>query len=304
MIRRLSNILVAATMMLAAATAAHASAESDAKAFRDITLTPRSIPANEANGELREDAKEVAEVLDITNLVDRLRREKANYGNSREIQNIRLTCLWKLFTASEEVRQVVNECDYDLAQAQIALDGLMSKKQMMFFTLSTANFIQLGTLGIIKNVMGFSEVYHVAEREVAMAQFGTSIALAETNQLIGPTWSRKIDSRPTMLSHFFYENFKPKDNEVSYLWKFFNKPCPGFPDNLTRRQVLVRHWKDFGGMDIDNAKTVGKVTANITDVERENIKMLKKRVALLHDLQSHFEEFDASLYELHKAITN
>lgn len=308
---RFSNLFAAVAVILTSITAAHATIADDAKSFRDITLTPRRIPANEERGDLREDAKEVAEVLGITDMVDRLRREKSNYATSREIQNIRLLCLWRIFTASEEVRQVCAECGFDRAQTHIALDELTAKKQMAIDLITTANFAQGGTLGIIKQSISYPRAIKNRQRiqkrraqEIAITSFSTSIGLASINQLIGPRWFRKIDSRPNMLSHFFDENFRPKDFQVSYLWKFYNKSVPGFPDNLTRREVLVKHWRDFGGVDIQSQKLVQKVTANVTDVETENIRILNNRMTLLSDLQSHIEEFDSSLYELHKAITN
>lgn len=301
---RLLKSLAVLMMLSSSSTAVYAGVAEDAKSFRDITLTPRRVIENESRGELREDAKEVAEVLGVSDMVARLRQAKGNPNPSREVQTMRLLVLWRIFTASEEVRHVVAECGFDLAQAHIALDGLNAKKQMVSNTLTTANFMQGGTMGIMKQSLNYYRQNHVIVQEIGITTFGVGTGLAAINQLIGPAWTRKIDSRPTMLSHFFNENYVPKDFEVSYLWKFFNKPCPGYSNNLTRRQVLIKHWKDFGNLDTENKRLVDRVAASAPEGEREGVKILGKRIALLNDLRSHFEEFDASLYELHKAITN
>lgn len=303
--------VVATATAARATTTTTATAAIEAKAFKDITLTPARIPENEARGDLREDAKEVAQVLGVEDAVERLRREKGNFSNSKELQSVRLMCLWKIFIAAEEVRKVVTECQFDLAQAHIALDQLTGKKQMVSNMITTANFMQGGTLGIVKQSISFknsgktrARVFRRRAQEIAITSFSTGTGLAMLNQMIGPVWSRRIDCRPTMLSHIFDENYQPADHQISYLWKFYSKPCPGYTNNLTRRQVLVKHWQDFGGVNVSNKNLVDKVSADVEDIERENIRILSTRISLLNDLVSHIEEFDASLYELHKAITN
>ena len=85
-----------------------------------------------------------------------------------------------------------------------------------------------------------------------------------------------------------------------------NSPIPNSQfKNMTRREILLHHWQDIAGLDITKEKALRKLSqAKEGDEDlSESISVLARRIALLHDLRTHLEEFDGSLYELHHAIS-
>lgn len=299
-------VLLAIFAGLTGGTSACRAAET--KIFRDITMTAPRDPASETRGELRTDAQEVVDVLKIGPMVERLRQEKRR-GNldsarlSKPVEQMRLLCLWRILVASQEVRKAVAAIDYDLADSSSTLDRLNAKQMMTIDMINTFNFMQGGTLGTIKQAMALHGVGNAPRQEVGITAFGTRTVLSVVNLLVPGFFNNRINSEPNALSHFLNTSYSPSDSNQSYLWKFLNTPLPG--TQLTRRQILVRHWADFAHLDIGSAITVRRVSSDKETDENlyENLRVIKQRLNLLHDLKTHIEEFDGCLYEIHQSIT-
>lgn len=296
--------------LLSHASPAIASTKSNPE-FLDIKMTPDRDLASEERGELRAEANELAELLKIKPFVEELRRQKS-LGNAKTtqlpkaLQHARMLCLWKIFIASQEVRKVVAMINYDLSTTRVNLDSLTTKRDMTINMINTANFMQGGVLGTIKQSLNLHGL-HIPAQEIGITTFGTGTVLATTNLFVPYLWTRKIDERPNLLGHIFDANFQPTDAKVSYLWKFMNSPIPGSKfKQLTRREILLKHWKDFEKINIDNERKAKQLSALPPDSGaqmRESIRIISQRMDLLEDLKSHLEEFDASLYELHQSIS-
>ena len=279
--------------------------------YRDIKITPNRDMAGESRGELRADAAEVAELLKIQSLVSTLRKsQKVGAGSehlSRPMQQARMLCLLKIFIASQEVRKVVATINFDLSRSNEELDQLTSRRNMTANMINTFNFMQGGTLGIIKQSCSFpgTTVPTAARQEIAMTSFGTGTGLAMVNLMLPSLWSRKVDTPPNILAHVFNANYSPADADQSYLWKYMSMPIPGSNLAFSRREILLKHWKDFAGLNSNDKRRERKLAATPAGSEqlRENIRLVSQRMDLLHDMKAHFEEFDAALYELHKAIS-
>lgn len=282
------------------------------KPFRDIKMAPDRDLASEARGELRIDAREVADLLEIAPMVERLRALQKSPASdthrSRAVQTMRLLCLWKIFIAAEEVRKVVAQIDYDLAVSNQGLDELSARKNSITNNINSVNFMQGGILGIIKNCISLPGRYnnpHIAQ-EIAIVNFSNGIALSMTNMFIVPRLiNRKVDAKANMLAHIFSPTYRPADAQQSYLWKFFNAPIPRSQNGLTRREILIKHWEAFDGLRSSDEKNLTLLSAlNPSEkVLHENMRVVNQRIDLLQDMKTHIEEFDASLFELHKAIT-
>ncbi|MBY0357892.1 MAG: hypothetical protein K2W82_07810 [Candidatus Obscuribacterales bacterium] len=286
-----------------------AATSTDKHEFRDIKIIPDRNLEAEAQGQLRADANELAELLKIKPYVESLRQYKAA-GKAKTtqlpkaMQHARLLCLWKIFIASQEVRKVVAMINYDLSTTRVNLDSLTNKKNMTANMINNANFLQGGVMGTIKQSLNLHGL-HIPAQEVGITTFGTGILLAGSNLFVPSLWSRKINCAPNMLSHIFNQDFKPADASLSYLWKFMNSPVPGSESKLTRREILVRHWQDFEGININNRMHCAQLAAHPLSPEqclKENICIISQRMDLLEDLKCHMEEFEASLYELHESI--
>lgn len=277
-------------------------------AFRDIRITPDRNPVAEQSGLLRADAKEIAELLEIAPVVERLRLLKSSGSGrigtrlTRADQSARLLCLWKIMMASEEVRKVVAEIDLDIATAFQNVGELNAKRANVQNTLNTLNFMQGGVLGITKNSMALAGKSPTTRQVLAISSFGTSTLLSSVNLFLPSIWARKSDGKPNALARIFNASYRPDNAEESYLWRFFNSPVPGSTVALNRKQILVKHWESFGGLKL-NQRNDAVLAGTADEQTRESIRLINQRISLLEDMKTHIEEFDASLYELHQAIS-
>ena len=287
-----------------------------AASFIDIKLTPDSPIARQIPGELRPDAAEIADVLEIRPLALQLMSAKsggiansATSGDasfvpmSRTLLKTKIYCLYKIVGAQQEVRKIAAAIDFDLASSNVALGELDGRRQKINNALTTANFMQGGTLGIIKQSLGLHGQFAASQYEL-ITSFGLGTTLSVINFAVPYFIRRPLDEPPNSLSYYLKLGRTPADAEQSYLWKFFNRQVPGTTWNMTRREVLLRHWHDFAGLDQDSERSHRLLAAFDAEGQgaHENSGLLYQRILLLHDLKTHLEEFDASLYELHKAI--
>ena len=280
-----------------------------AGSYRDIKMAPNRDRVAESRGELRTDAQEASRILRVEPLVEKLKATKEAGITAtqlpRPIQQARLLCLVKIFIAMEEVRKVVGVINRELSVSYTALDSLTTKRDMAMNMLNTTIFMQAGVLGCISQGVNFKYGQPITSKTVATVNFSNITGLSAVGLLVPSIWSRRIDSPPNFLAHIFNESYRPGDAEKSYLWRFMSSPISGSTDGLTRREVLIKHWEDFAALDSKQERQVKRLAAMPAGEERlsESIRILSQRITLLHDLKTHLEEFDGSLFELHNAIT-
>jgi hypothetical protein len=145
---------------------------------------------------------------------------------------------------------------------------------------------------------------HKVAQYVGIPAFSISTGLAFANILLPTLYGHDIDTPPNTLSHVFSDTYRAPDADQSFLWAFMRKPIPGSDVQMTRREILLHHWHDFCGLKIDHKQLLSRLSALPEGENKlnESATILAERIALLHDLRTHIEEFDGSLYELHQAI--
>lgn len=274
--------------------------------FHDIKLTPDVTAADENSTVLRPDAKEVAQLLRIEPYIERVRQAELSGAKlDRPLLNAKVFCMWRILETAQEVRKFTAAIDKDLAASYVALDSLQSLRDNAQNAVNTFNFMQGGVLGIMKQSLFLNHRRQASQYPlVVSASVGTG--LSAINLLTQNIWFRKIDHEPNTLRHFFSDRYAPPDANRSYLWKFFNQQVPGSTHNLTRREVLMKHWESVAALNAKNEARLHKLSAAPIDQHAhfENIRLLTQRISLLYDLKTHVEELDASLYELQKSITS
>ncbi|MFA6208624.1 MAG: hypothetical protein WCT03_12545 [Candidatus Obscuribacterales bacterium] len=279
-----------------------------AGSFYDIKMTPNIDHAAVAAGALRADAAEIADLLEVTAYVERLREFKKNNPSitselPKPLLNAKVLCLWRILTLTEEVRHYSAAIDCDLASSNVVLAELCAKRDATSNMLNTANFAQGGVLGITKQSLLLSHYFNSSQMPI-MISASLGMGLAMTNLMLPPMWKSKITQSQNILSHFINTKYRPPDADHSYLFKFFTSEIPGSDVHLTRREILLKHWQAFKHLNPNDDKLMRKLSASPEPNEdmAENIKVLSLRIELLHDLKTHVEEVDGALYELHKAI--
>lgn len=279
-----------------------------AGSFYDIKMTPDIDHGAAAAGQLRADAAEIADLLEIMPYVERLREQKKNNPSStselpKPLLNAKVLCLWRILVLTEEVRRYSAAIDCDLASSNVVLADLTGKRDATSNMLNTVNFAQGGVLGITKQSLLLSHFFNSSQMPI-MISASLSTGLSLTNLLLPAVWKSKITQSQNILSHFINTSYRPPDADHSYLFKFFTSEIPGSTNHLTRREILLKHWQAFKHLNPEDHKLMRKLSASPEPNEdmAENINVLSLRIELLHDLKTHVEEVDGALYELHKAI--
>jgi len=280
-------------------------ASKEHKQFLDIKMTP-PLQAK-VDSTIRPDALDAADTLKIAPYIVRLQATKTELANgtlNRAELNARLLCLWKIAQATLEVRKLTAQIDRDLATSYVALDSLMAKKTTAENFINTMNFLQGGTLGIIKQSLFLHRQFQASQYPL-ITSFSVGTGLAALNLVLPSIWIKRIDPPPNTLAHFLIKNYEPRDRAESYLWTYLDAPIPNSKwPTMRRREVLVHHWEDFEGLNQKQEKVLKKLSSLPEGSENldESISIVNERLSLLHDLRTHVEEFDGALYELHKAI--
>lgn len=278
------------------------------KEYIDIQITPARNLQAEANNELRADAAELADLLNIRPVVEMLRTHQRSGKDMADapkaLQSARLMCLWRMFVASEEVRKVVAQINFDIAVNNVHLETLNNRKRLTNNLINTFNFTQNGVLGIVKNSLAIGAVYPIFRQEIAMTSFGMSGCLPIINMYAPNLIYRKTTDGANMLSHVTDPGYKPAYANQSYLWKYFNSPIPGKGSNEPRREIILKHWEALKGLSASSEKQRDLMDGTNEKTRLEGIKTVSQRIEILHDFKTHIEEFDGALFELHQAVTN
>jgi hypothetical protein len=279
-----------------------------AGSFYDIKMTPDIDHGAAAAGQLRADAAEIANLLEIMPYVERLREQKKSNPSAtselpKPLLNAKVLCLWRILVLAEEVRRYSAAIDCDLASSNVVLADLTGKRDATSNMLNNVNFAQGGVLGITKQSLLLSKFFNSSQMPI-MISASLSTGLSLTNLLLPAVWKSKITQSQNILSHFINTSYRPADADHSYLFKFFTSEIPGSTNHLTRREILLKHWQAFKHLNPEDHKLMRKLSASPEPNEdmAENINVLSLRIELLHDLKTHVEEVDGALYELHKAI--
>lgn len=278
------------------------------KEYLDIKMTAVRNLSAEANNELRADAAEVADLLHMRPVVEMLRTAQRSGKDMslspKAMQSARLMCLWRVFQASEEVRKVVAQINYDIAVNNVHLETLLSRKRKVNNLLNVFNFTQSGVLGCVKNGLAIGAVYPIFRQEIAMTSFGITGCLPLVNMAAPKAIFRRTTDSVNMLSHVTDPNFRPAYSNQSYLWKYFNSPIPGSSSPEPRREVILKHWETLKGLSATNPKQRELMAGTHDKARLEGIGIVSQRIEILHDFKTHIEEFDGALFELHQAISN
>lgn len=305
-VRRLAYACMCALLVACLTPSA---ALSSAGNYLDIQLTPGSTEHAEDNGPLRADALEAAEILHIRPYVELLRAARQSGVEpehmSRAQLNAKYLCLTRILAARMEVRKFVVSIKKDLDRSYVALDTLVLRNQNAQDFNNSLNFMQIGVLAIIKQKLLIQKKFAVPPYLLTTLN-ANATGLSAMNLIIPSLCIRRIDEAPNGLNGFLDESYHPRDAAKNYLWRFFESPIPGGDQNLTRRQLLVRHLSEFQHVNLNNHRQLRRLSATPKPKETlyEDAKTVSHRISLLFDLRSHVEEFDYSLYELHKSITD
>jgi hypothetical protein len=202
--------------------------------------------------------------------------------------------------------------DSNLLGHEIVLESQMvnrmdRQKDMAIQLTNVANFYQLGILGMVSDSMGLSSVSKYvlyADRiNIVSGYLIASLALAAFLERKGGP--RLGKAKPNAISAAFgksSDNIKLSPVMIKYL----NSPRPQSSLNISRREELIKYWKESKILSVNIKKdsTVQKLSAEGRAHHWwcETINLINNRITMLYDLRAVLRSSSVGFDEILKSL--
>lgn len=255
-------------------------------------------------------AREAATLLGILPKVERLieiKKAKAAGGSdvlSDEELSLKVDILDRVMGASLEIRMVGGRIDRELAWAFSGQGMLLGKRQRNLNYLFTANFIQIGILGVLSGP-AFLDNHPTTGTKLLLLASSIGLGLSSLAFLEARRGSKEIDGGNTVLGQVFHlESPTPQDHDTEIVTKFLNSVPPSSVTKQSRVETLVEGWKKGHFMRANSSeKSLQKLAAIQPPGKhyRETPGLLSTRIRMLFDTQYTIELLHEELLELLRA---
>ncbi len=186
------------------------------------------------------------------------------------------------------------------------LDRMERQRDKIVQLTNNVNFLQQSTFGFIATALGEggtdAEVLATNKISIVTAAVGSLLALLTMLEQHGG-W-RPGKAKPNALGVAFRKDYEDKFSPVTI--KYLNTVAPGAPTNLSRREVLIKYWKESKvlSVNIKRDSTVQKlcVEGNAHHWWSETIHLINNRITMLFDLRAVMRSSNIALGELLKAV--
>ncbi len=243
--------------------------------------------------------EQATKLLNLQPILTELNEAPANSDRQAEL---RLAVLERIVHGYLEMHIARDQCQNELNyQYDVALSDLMARRGKFLQRTFEANFIQTNILGTIagyeylkNNGKSGNELFIIADAN------GLAIT---TLSLLATRGGHRKNTRPPNSLATFFGLVSPEAGGYSPLaWRFLNVPKPGHKENETRREFLLRIWKQnrVVTVDLDNQHNREQL-ASMPGCKKDTISLCTNRIALLSSLRSQFDQFDGSLLGLLKS---
>ena len=254
-------------------------------------------------------ALEAANLLGITDHVRKAIALREAAGNrdfgvmSEEEMALKVALMDKIMGEVLEVRVAADRIDRELSWDWTAKGGLEAKRQKTLNYLFTANFMQGGILGVCAGGQ-FLHENPKAGAELLLLASSIGLGLSAMSVAAARSGTKPIDGETTMLADLFGIKYEGELHHPDVILKFLNSVPPGSASNLTRKDKLIKGWKQGHYLKSTDEKNLIKMAAVQPQGEqlKENIGLLANRIRLLYDTQSSLEELDGELLDLLRAL--
>lgn len=186
------------------------------------------------------------------------------------------------------------------------VDRMERQRDKIVQLTNNINFLQQSTFGFIATALGEggtdAEVLATNRISIVTAAIGSALALLTMLEQHGG-W-RPIKAKPNALGAAFRKDYEHKFSPVTI--KYLNTAAPGAPTNLSRREVLIKYWKESKvlSVNVKRDSTVQKlcVEGNAHHWWSETIHLINNRITMLFDLRAVMRSSNIALGELLKAV--
>lgn len=283
------------------------SAIAEAKRKYSLAQAPGMSAVALSGQSLTPGAREAAKLLGILPQVERLMEIKRMRGGQRSEQltdeelGLKVDVFDKVLGASLEINMVGGRIDRELAWAYGGLGMLTGKKQRLINDIVTANFMQIGILGVISGPL-FLHEQPKAGTELLLIDSAVGLTLSTVALLVNKTQGRKlVDGGATVLADVFHLEQPPPNHRADVVVAYMNAVPPGSVGTQTRIQTLQETWKKGHYLRASASEEQLQKLAGVQPADKklhENIRILQSRIRMLFDTKYTIEMLHADLLDL------
>lgn len=283
------------------------SAIAEAKRKYSLAQAPGTAAVAPSGQGLTVGAREAAKLLGILPQVERLMEIKRMRGGQRtgeltdEELALKVDVFDKVLGASLEINMVGGRIDRELAWAYGGLGMLTGKKQRLINDIVTANFMQIGILGVISGPL-FLHEQPKQGTELLLIDSAVGLTLSTVALLVNKTQGRKVvDGGATVLADVFHLQQPPANHRADVVVAYMNSVPPGSASSETRIQGLMSTWKKGHYLPASASEQQLQKLAAVQPPDKklhENIRILQSRIRMLFDTKYTIEMLHADLLDL------
>ncbi len=256
-------------------------------------LSAQQPPAHPVPGELLPGARQVAASLNLLPSLSRLQQlqsETPSAANALEILLLHQQVTEELMRASFQLDATLAQIDNETAQAKNIEDYLTDRRDHDVNRLNLASLSVGGALGVVSSALQLSANHAKAGNATGIVAGG----VASTLSIIGLRAQRgktmQFAFPSNMLAQLFNRPPEPTSVYPPVVWAFLNAVAPTDPDNISRKERLIRTWTAVDRIPpLNTPEGTGKIErmASMPDQNhRLSIDDLGDRVAMLQDVRA------------------
>lgn len=186
------------------------------------------------------------------------------------------------------------------------LDRMERQRDKIIQLTNNLNFLQQSTIGFVAGSLGLAgtDADVLATNRLSIVSAGVSSTLALATILEQRGGWRPSKATPNALGAAFKKESVYKLSPVTI--QYLNTVAPNSPTNLSRREVLIKYWKESKvlSVNINKDSTVQKlcVEGKAHHWWSETIHLINNRITMLFDLRAVMRSSNIAFGELLKAV--
>lgn len=260
---------------------------------------------------LSPEAAQVADEIDVTSLIEKLRSEQAT-GPAVSLQTlvIRQQITEKVMAASLDVDSVNAIIDSEIQQIRSIRSVLQSRRDKAQNIINLASLVTGGALGVVNTALQFNSSTANLGNGIGVGGGAASVVLS----LVGmhkQGGRLTLGDSPRMLARFFGR--QPVAAEAipsvypEVVWSYLNSASPSDLGKGTRSEQLIAKWQREGKLvQNKSSKAEGRVdavTGHISQAHKFSIDELDDRVAMLQDVRARVSLMKRELGQIMRGLS-
>jgi len=187
------------------------------------------------------------------------------------------------------------------------LDRMERRRDRVVQFTDNVNFLQGGVLGQVATSLGLTGKPQdvVATNYIAIITSAVSVGLGAVSLLEQHGGWRPGKAKPNALRAAFGKNSE-KVQLTTITMRYLNTPEPNSPTNLSRRETLVKYWKESKvlNVNLDKDSTIQKLSAEGKAHHRfcETINLINNRLTMLTDMRAVLRSCNSGFADLLSSV--